>query len=116
MEALKKIPTLYLVAGVAVLIAAYYAKRGIFAAAEIAATKLNPASDENFIYKDLVGGIVRNTTGDDSQTLGGLIYDATHPAATFENPYKPYCTNFLGIGCKNLPGPVDEDDSTFWSN
>lgn len=111
------IKPVYLLAGVAVVLAVYFAKKGIGAAAEFAGTKLNPASDQNFIYQDLVGGIVRNTTGDQNQTLGGLIYGVTHPAATFDNPDTPYCTNFLGIGCKTSPGvAVDEDDPTFWSN
>lgn len=47
-------------------------------AVEFAGTKLNPVSDQNFVYKDIAGGAIRYLTGDENQTLGGWIYDITH--------------------------------------
>lgn len=43
--------------------------------AEVAGKKLNPASTENVIYDDVVGGVGRYLTGDESWSLGGQLYD-----------------------------------------
>lgn len=94
-----RIPKIYIVYGVAAVVVGYLAYRGVKAAAAIASTKLNPFSDQNFIYDDLIGGVGRSVSGDESWTLGGAVYEMTHPDATFENPDKPFCTNFMGIGC-----------------
>ncbi len=42
------------------------------------APKVAPWSDQNIIYKDIVGAIGRSTSGDKNWTLGGWIYDITH--------------------------------------
>lgn len=40
-----------------------------------AANKINPASDENFIYKDVIGGIGGAVTGQKDFSFGSWIYD-----------------------------------------
>lgn len=40
--------------------------------------KINPASDQNFIYHDIIGAVGRSSSGDPDWTLGGWIYDITH--------------------------------------
>jgi hypothetical protein len=49
-------------------------------AAEIAGTKLNPASDQNIIYEDVINRLGRNVSGDESWSLGAWIWEKTHPA------------------------------------
>jgi len=41
------------------------------------APKVAPWSDQNIIYKDIIGAIGRSTSGDKNWTLGGWIYDIT---------------------------------------
>lgn len=53
------------VAGIAY---AYFKRKDI-------ANALNPASTENIIYDNFVGGIGRQLTGDPHWSLGGQIYD-----------------------------------------
>ncbi len=54
-------------------------KKAAGAAAEVAQTKLNPASDENLIYQ-MVNGIGDNIDGGerDSFDLGRWLYRVTH--------------------------------------
>lgn len=66
---------------------------------DLATTTLNPFSNENIIYDGIIGGTGRALTGDKDFSLGGSIYDLTHPREKFNDPQKPFCTNFLGIGC-----------------
>lgn len=40
--------------------------------------KVNPASDQNFIYHDIIGAIGRSASGEEDWTFGGWIYDVTH--------------------------------------
>lgn len=40
--------------------------------------KVNPASDQNFIYHDIIGAIGRSASNDQDWSLGGWIYDVTH--------------------------------------
>lgn len=40
-----------------------------------AAAAVNPYSNENFIYDDVIGGAGRAITSDNSWSLGGWIYD-----------------------------------------
>ena len=91
--------------GLAVMFIVYReVKNNLSAAADFASTKLNPASSENLIYDGLIGGVGRAVTGDEDFSLGGYIYDVTHPGTT--DLSKPFCTNFLGVGCPDAPPAV----------
>lgn len=74
---------LYGVIAVAAVYAIYNAKKAAGAVADTAKqviTKdLNPASDQNLAYRG-VNGLGAAITGDNSWSLGGWIYDITHPA------------------------------------
>lgn len=50
----------------------------------VAKAKLNPASDANVIYKDVIGGVGRSLSGSEDWTLGGWVYDLTHPGVRAE--------------------------------
>jgi len=56
------------------------------AAGAVVGTKLNPASRENLIYDDVIGGLGRSVSGDSSWSLGGWLYDLTHPTETATAP------------------------------
>lgn len=58
-----------------VVVLAYLAKDAVAAAAN----KVNPASDQNVIYDDVIGGVGRSVSGDSNWSLGGWLYDVTHP-------------------------------------
>lgn len=64
--------------GVVVLgvLAAKTAAAGIKAAAP----KIDPTSDQNLVYDNVIGGVGRAVSGDQSWSLGGWLYDVTHPA------------------------------------
>lgn len=74
---------LYGLIAVAAVYAIYNAKKAAGAVADTAKqviTKdLNPASDQNLAYRG-VNGVGAAVSGDSSWTLGGWIYDITHPA------------------------------------
>jgi len=57
----------------------------VAAAGEILSTDLNPTNSQNIINRG-VNAAVQAATGDDSQSLGGWIYDALHPHAFDNNP------------------------------
>lgn len=50
-------------------------------AAAAVGTAVNPVSDQNLAYKG-VNAVGSAVTGDQSFSLGGWIYDLTHPAGT----------------------------------
>lgn len=67
---------------VAVVAVVYLARRAGGAVADAAAVvgdKVNPYSSNNFIYDNVIGGLGRTLSGDESWSLGGWIYDLTHP-------------------------------------
>lgn len=43
--------------------------------AHVVTEKLNPASDQNVIYDDVIGGVGRAVSGNDNWSLGSWIYD-----------------------------------------
>lgn len=55
------------------------------AATNFAETKLNPASDQNFIYSG-ISSIGAAVTGNQNWTLGGALYNWTHPVASTGTP------------------------------
>lgn len=65
-----------LAAGVALYV--YSQKNKIADAAGAVVDAVNPASPENLAYRG-VNGIGAALTGEESFTLGGWIYDVTHP-------------------------------------
>lgn len=65
-----KTSTLLILVGVGA--AGFVAFRGVKAAKELVTKKLNPASDQNFIYHDVIGS-------DENWSLGSQIYDWLHP-------------------------------------
>jgi hypothetical protein len=79
---LKEYGALFAVGAGAVLILAYFAKKGVTkgltAAAHVAETKLNPYSNQNIIYDGVIGGAGRAITGGKNWSLGGALYDLTH--------------------------------------
>lgn len=87
--------------------------RGLSAAGDFvgtqAATSFNPASDQNLIYRG-VNGVGSAVSGDSNFTLGGWLYDVTHPTP------KPYTSGgggqFNGHGASGgwgdpYPSPPD---------
>lgn len=89
------------------------AAQGLSAAGDFvgtqAATTFNPASDQNFVYRG-VNGMGSSLTGDQHFTLGGWLYDVTHPEP------KPYTSGgggqFNGHGASGgwgdpYPSPPD---------
>lgn len=54
----------------------------VSAGAAAVAEKVNPYSTNNFVYDDIIGGAGRALSGDSAWSLGGWIYDLTHPAVT----------------------------------
>ena len=67
------------VAGVVLLAAGWYAKKKLSAAATAAAPYINPADPRNMAYSG-VNAVGHVLTGDSNFTLGGWIYDITHPS------------------------------------
>lgn len=59
----------------AVVAVVYFLKQGGQAVAEVAATKLNPYSQSNALYDNVIGGAGRAITGDSGWSLGGALYD-----------------------------------------
>lgn len=51
--------------------------------------KLNPTSDENVIYQDIIGGAGRALSGEQSWALGSAIYDWFHEDANLAGNPKP---------------------------
>lgn len=60
------------------------AKKATVAAAAAAGKAVDVTSDTNLVYKGInkVGDVLDDGTKDDSFTLGGWLYDITHPAIT----------------------------------
>lgn len=79
-ESLKKYALLVALGAGAVFAVVYYAKKGAVAAGQIASTKLNPYSNQNAVYQNVIGGAGRAVTGNQSWTLGGAIYDLFNPS------------------------------------
>jgi len=50
----------------------------VYSQRQAIADKVNPASDENIIYDDVIGGAGRAITGDEHWNLGGALYDWWH--------------------------------------
>jgi hypothetical protein len=81
----------YEVMGVVAVIAAvgivYYLKKGASAVLDVAATSLNPVSDQNLanIAANSIGGALTNQTtasgGTRPFSLGTWLYETTHPGA-----------------------------------
>ena len=69
------------VAVIALVGAVYYAKKGVAAAVDTAKVALDPVNPNN-IVNSTVTHFGAGITGDAGWTLGGAIYDWTHPAAT----------------------------------
>jgi hypothetical protein len=62
--------------------AAFYLAWRAYTGAEYLVTeKLNPASTNNVVYDNLIGGIGRTVSGSEHWSLGGWLYDITHPNA-----------------------------------
>jgi hypothetical protein len=76
------------VAGVVILAAGWYAKKKLGAALTTAAPYVNPLDSRNLAYSGVnaVGGAL---TGEAGFTLGGWIYDITHPGVAGNNA-SPY--------------------------
>lgn len=66
---------LYAALGIGAGVLAWRAYLAASGAAGFAASKLNPASDQNFIYDDIIGGAGRYISGNPDWTLGSAIYD-----------------------------------------
>ena len=77
-EEIKKYALLAALGIGAVAALVYFAKQGVQAAGQVAATKLNPYSGENVLYDNVIGGVGRALTGDSGWTLGGALYDLIH--------------------------------------
>jgi len=75
-----RVDGLMVIAGLAAVAGLYlYSQKGkIAAAAGDVVDSVNPASPENLAYRG-VNGIGSTITGDEAFTLGGWIYDITHP-------------------------------------
>ena len=71
---IEKYGALAIVGGVAV----WYILRKVGAVAEAAIDEVNPLSDDNVVYDNIIGGTGRAITGDDDWTLGGQIWDWSH--------------------------------------
>lgn len=65
------------VAGIVVLGLVWWNRKAIGEAVGSAAQLVNPASDQNLAYRG-VNGVGQYVSGDESWSLGGAIYDATH--------------------------------------
>jgi hypothetical protein len=64
---------------------------------KIITTKLNPASDQNIIYKNVVGSVGQIASGDPNWTFGSWLYDLTHPnAAAYDPNAKPGQPGYIG--------------------
>lgn len=67
---------------VVVLVVLWYAKNKVSQAAgavgDVLTHELNPASDQNLVYSG-ISGLGASVSGKDDWTLGGWIYDVTHP-------------------------------------
>lgn len=61
--------------GAVVLVGAVLAGRKVAEAVQAAAPKLTPASPENVIYRDIIGGTGRALSQDENWTLGGWFAD-----------------------------------------
>jgi hypothetical protein len=46
--------------------------------------KFDPTSTQNAVYHDAIGGVGRTLSGDKEWTLGGWIFDVTHPGTVAE--------------------------------
>jgi hypothetical protein len=58
-------------------------------AVDFAGTKLNPASPENVIYKDVVTPIVRTVSGSSDDTLGTWLHRVFNPSYDKWDPNAP---------------------------
>lgn len=70
-------------AGVAAFLIVKWAAGSISTAggnlANYAGEKLNPASNTNLIYDNMIGSVGRTISGDEAWTLGGWIYEVINP-------------------------------------
>ena len=66
------------IAGAVLLAAGWYAKKKLAVVAQVAVPYVNPTDPRNLAYTGVnaVGSVL---TGDSGFTLGGWIYDITHP-------------------------------------
>lgn len=78
-------------AATVLLLAGWYAKKKLAVAVTAAAPYVNPLDSRNLAYSGVnaVGGAI---TGDTGFTLGGWIYDITHPnvAKNSQSPWENY--------------------------
>lgn len=88
MESLKKYALLAAIGAGVIGALVYFGKQGIAAAGKVAETKLNPYSAENAVYQNVIGGAGRALSGDAGWSLGGWLYDVTHPAKPVAAPVK----------------------------
>lgn len=63
--------------GGVLLAGAWLTSRQVSGAIAAAAPKLTPASPENIVYKDLIGGVGRTIAQDETWTLGGWLAGVT---------------------------------------
>lgn len=61
--------------GAVLVVGAVFAGRKVAATVEAAVPKLTPASPENLVYKDIIGGTGRVLSQDENWTLGGWVAD-----------------------------------------
>jgi hypothetical protein len=78
MNPLKQYAALAAIGAGAVLVIAHYAKKGAAAAVHVAETKLNPYSDKNALYDNVIGGAGQAISGDKNWSLGTWLYESTH--------------------------------------